>query len=141
MKRLPTIGMIGVLGYVFASPAFGQLGGFPTQTVPPGSFAHENVSGARSRAPGNLVSAGVARARAANNSGVQGFEITETDNGDPSFWTEFLTRAIPIVFGQINQAIVLFENLLLARAGQPPSIPGGDASGLNLGNLTGAAGG
>lgn len=141
MKRFHTVGMIGLLGYVFASPAFGQQSTFPTQTVPPGSFAHDNVSGARARAPGNLVSAGVARAQLANNSGVRGFEITETAKDDLGFWGEFLTRAIPIVFEQINQAIALFENLLLARAGLPPSIPGVDTSSLDLGNLAGAAGG
>jgi len=127
MLRHPRISIVLILSgfaVVWPSPAAAQLDVEPAPlTVEPGTLAFENARGgaAARRAPGNIVSAGVARAIAANNSGVRKFEISEVD-GEVSFQTEFLTQAIEIIFDQLNEALVLFENLLLARAGRAPSL-------------------
>lgn len=89
-----------------------------------GNTALENAraGAARGRAPGNMVSAGVAQAQAAANFARAGIEITETSR--PTSWrTEFLVDAIETVFEQLNQAIALFSNLLVLRAGGEPGIP------------------
>jgi hypothetical protein len=69
-----------------------------------------------------MVSAGVARTLIKANEGRGIIEITEEPPApDPK--ATFLIEAIESVFEQINQAILLFENLLRARAGLPPRVP------------------
>jgi hypothetical protein len=88
-----------------------------------GNTALENAraGSVRGRAPGNIVTAGVARAQNAANFARGGVEITETSR--PVHWrVDFLVEAINIVFEQVNQAIALFANLLAVRAGGEPVI-------------------
>ncbi len=89
-----------------------------------GQTALDNArSGAvRSRAPGRMVNAGVAQAIAFGGAARAGIPITETSR-PKSFRTDALTRSITLIFEQLNQAISLFHNLLLARAGKPPVLP------------------
>ncbi len=81
-----------------------------------------NVRASATRAPGNMVNAGVARTVLAANAARGIIQITEPPPGpDPK--AVFLSEAVEIIFDQINQAILLFENLLRARAGLPPRVP------------------
>ncbi len=102
------------------------------QVSPPGRSAQENASSGAvaSRAPGNLVTAGVARTLQAADLARAGVEITETER-PTSIGDQLLADSIEIVFSQLNQAIVLLENLFLAQVGQPPVIPTNVITGSN----------
>lgn len=103
-------------------PALGQSSAPNDPSNVAGFTAQENSDAAGIRAPGRMVQAGIGRQQTAIVSPRFGFNITET-----SFPLNprqvFLIDAIQIVFNQLNQAIVLFQNALLARAGEPPVIP------------------
>ncbi len=104
-----------------------------------GRTALQNVSGGavRGRSPGNLVIAGVARAQQAITPGLVGVTITETSRPtEPR--AQFLVDAIDAIFSQLNQLIVFFEDLLLARAGLPSRIPASLFG--SQGSATGSAG-
>ena len=90
------------------------------QIMPPGQSAAENASiGAiRSRAPGHMVGAGVARAFEPHDAARGGIDITETSR-PTSIRAQALADAITIVFDQLNQALALLQNLVLVRAGEP----------------------
>jgi len=84
--------------------------------------ARRNVLTSGARAPGTMVNAGVVRTLAAANAAQRIIEITEEPPGpDPK--ATFLIAAIETVFEQLNRAILLFENVLRARAGLPPRVP------------------
>jgi hypothetical protein len=95
------------------------------QVLIAGQTALENASaGALAfRAPGNMVSAGVARALAAADFARTPVEITETIR-PVSPRAVFLVDAIEIVFDQVNRALLLLENVLRLRGGFPPALPG-----------------
>lgn len=86
----------------------------PLQNVGGGALAN--------RAPGNMVSAGVARTITAADFGRSIIEITEEPPGpDPK--AIFLVEAIEEIFSQLNRALLLFENVLRLRAGLEPRVP------------------
>ena len=91
-----------------------------------GQHATDNVNGGAlaARSPGNMVSAGVARAREAADFARGGIEIVETTR-PISPRAVFLVDAIEIIFNQLNSALLLLENALRLRAGLPPLIPQG----------------
>lgn len=93
------------------APGVPTLGQHASDNVSPGAIA--------ARAPGNMVGAGVGRAQAAADFARGGIEITETSR-PTSPRAVFLSKAIKIIFDQLNSALLLFENLLRLRAGQPP---------------------
>lgn len=104
-----------------------------------GRTALQNVAGGavRVRSPGKMVIAGVARAQQAITTGLVGVNITETSRPtEPR--AQFLVDAIEAIFSQLNQLIVFFEDLLLARAGLPSLIPASLFG--SLGQLSGSAG-
>ncbi len=92
------------------------------QVIIDGGRARDNLRSAAGRAPGNMVSAGVGRALAHANSFWAPVQITETSRPSTAR-ALFVADAIEILFGQLNDAIMLFQNLLLARAGRTPVIP------------------
>jgi len=115
----PTIGLIAAVAAILigtcADGAFARAG--ENQAV------RANVSGGavRSRAPGNMISAAVGRYQLAHNAALAGVEIVDTP--EPSIASMALAESLGILFQQLNNAIVAFHNLLLARAGRPPIIP------------------
>ena len=105
---------------ILSTPALAQLG----QIGPAGQRALDNsrAGAVAFRAPGNLVSAGVARLQTATALAQAPITITATG---PQFSAraQLLAESIRIVFEQLNQAFTLFNNLLLARAGRTPQLP------------------
>ena len=119
--------------------AYAQFNGGTQGNNVAGRTALENASagGAGGRSPGNLVISGASRAQAAIVSPRFGFSITETSR-PISPRAQFLAQAIQIIFTDLNVAISLLQNVLLARAGLPPALPG---SSLTSPALTGGSGG
>ena len=106
-------GLLLVLTVAWGTAAQAQIDGG-------GRTALQNVAGGvvRVRSPGKLVIAGVARAQQAITPGFVGVTITETSRPtEPR--ALFLVDAIEAIFSQLNQLIIFFEDLLLARAGLP----------------------
>lgn len=101
------------------------------QMMPPGQSAADNASigAVRSRAPGNMVSAGVARAFELHDVARGGIDITETSR-PISIRAQALAEAITTVFDQLNQALALLQSLILARAGEPSDLSADLLSGL-----------
>lgn len=101
----------------WGSPVMAQIG-------PPGqSAADNNRAGAVAlRAPGNMVIAGVARLQQQTNLAQAPITITETGR-EISIRKQLLIDSINIIFEQVNDALSLFGNLLLLRAGRTPTIP------------------
>lgn len=119
ISRSACLGLVVVL-FLLVSPAEAQIG-----TIGPAgqsALTNSSAGAVAFRAPGNLVIAGVARLQQQTALAQAPIEITETT---PAFSirTQLLVDSINIIFDQLNQAISLFSNLLLARAGLPPNIP------------------
>lgn len=89
------------------------------QTLISGGFAHNNVSGGAvaSRAAGNMVSAGIARAVDRANDILSRNDIVETQR-PLSIRDAFLIDALEIIFDQIAIAIDLLDAVLQARGGE-----------------------
>jgi len=89
-----------------------------------GQYASDNVSGGaiRARSPGNMVGAGVVRAKEAADFARGGIEIVETTT-PTSPRAKFLSDAIKIIFDQLNSTLLYLGNILLQRAGLPPVVP------------------
>jgi len=104
--------------------------------MPPAQTAAENAGAARSRAPGNMVSAGVSRAFDPHEAARAGIDITETSR-PTSVWAQGMAEWITDSFERLNQILDLFQDLLVSRAGAPwpgsSNLPSGssasDASG------------
>jgi len=120
-KPLTVSFFTGLVVLSLSTPAFAQV-------MAPGMTPLEAVSSGavRSRAPGNMVTAGVAAALALADAARGGVEITETAC-PTSIRAQLLADSIAAVFEQLNQLLVGFTNLLLARAGltTPASPTGG----------------
>lgn len=134
--RQLTLGVLGL--FAAGSTALAQTSG---SSFPPALNTEQNplrnvsAGALAGRSPGNLVSAGVARTLAAADFGRSIIEITEEPPGpDPK--ATLLADAIKTVFDQLNQALLLFENVLRIRAGLPPRVPI-DIPGVDTGDLTG----
>lgn len=89
-----------------------------------GQNALDNASSGavRERAPGNLVSAGVARTIEFGDAARAGVEITEPAP-TISIWAQAAAQTIASIFEQLNQAIQAINTLLIARGGQTPTVP------------------
>lgn len=87
---------------------------------PSAQTAADNArSGAiRTRNPGRMVQNGVARHQDFADRQSLGTVIDEPPSLDP--FPGLIAEALDVVFGQINEAISAFRNLLLIRAGQTP---------------------
>ncbi len=112
------LGAVAFATFVFSSTAF-------SQTLIDGQDPLDNVTVAAigERSPGNLVSDGTFRL---SQSGGRPGEITETPQS--SIGSLLLADSIDIVFEQFNQAIVLLQGLLIARAGGTPALPAATSS-------------
>ncbi len=99
------------------SPALAQIG-------PPGQSAADNsrAGAVGLRAPGNMVIAGVARLQQQTRLAQAPITITEAAR-EISIRKQLLIDSINIIFEQVNDALSLFGNLLLLRAGRTPTIP------------------
>ncbi|MEK7732344.1 MAG: hypothetical protein AAB363_10860 [Planctomycetota bacterium] len=102
-----------------------------SQTTTPGvptlgQRASDNVSAGAlaARSPGNMVGAGVVRAREAADFARGGIEIVETTR-PISPRAVFLVEAIEIIFKQLNLTLLYLGDVLRQRAGLPPLIPQG----------------
>jgi hypothetical protein len=105
------------------------------QTIIEGGTARNNARTAGARAPGNMVTAGLVRAKDAVRDPFQSPQITETASSVPGPQAIFLAQAANILLDQLNRLFTFFSNLLLERAGLPPLFPtdasstdGGDAA-------------
>lgn len=88
-----------------------------------GRTALENARGGevRRRSPGNMVQAGVAQAEMFGRGAAIGVDVTDTEE-PPSIFAELLAESITFLFEQVNEAIDMFTNLLLLRAGESPDL-------------------
>lgn len=115
LRRLMSISVpVAMFLLVFADHGFGQA-------LVGGQTALDNAGGAGARSPGNMVSAGVAQTL---DFGGHVTIITEQAATDGGLLAQTIAASLDILFEQLNQALLLFHNLLLARAGRPPAIPG-----------------
>ncbi len=111
--RIILLGLIAGLGW--QSQAGAQIPDY-SQT------ALDNASGSsvRARVPGDLVTAGVARAVAFSDAANAGVQITETSQ-PTSIRAQAIADSLEIVFQALNQTLVLFEDLWLAQLGDDSS--------------------
>ncbi len=100
------------------------------QLIEPGRTALEASSGGavRNRAPGNMVSVGVAAAFDAADAARAGIQISEAPP-PTSIRSQALADCLDIVFGQLNTMLALLDNVLQARLGATISIPENISSG------------
>lgn len=104
----------------------------------------QNVSAGalNTRAPGQLVTNGIARHNAHLNRAYSWPEITETDR-DSEIATQLKVSMIQTLFDNLNAVLLFFDNAIRAQAGFAPYIPSpvrpGGSSGIDLGStdLTG----
>jgi len=109
---LPTsLALSALLVSSLAAPSSGQL-------APGGRTALEAARGGavRSRAPGNMVSAGVAAAITFSDAARAGLEITATSR-ETSIRDQAIADSIDIIFEQLNTLLVFLDAALQARAG------------------------
>ncbi len=110
------LGVVAVAAWAWAAQvSYGQIG-------PPGQLARDNARGGaiRVRAPGRMITAGIARAIDFSNRAQAPVQITET--APPvSIRAQLIADALDIVFAQLNESLRVFTNLLLVRAGRPPA--------------------
>ena len=105
--------LVVVLLLVFANHGFGQ-------SLAPAQTALDNAAAAGTRSPGNMVSAGVAQ-----HQEFGGHVTVITEPGGPPEVEPFrqaIVASLEVLFEQLNQALLLFHNLILARAGRPPAL-------------------
>ena len=117
----------------------------PAQTIIDGPTAAENASPGpvALRAPGRMVTAGLARSLNRAESFRARPQITETSR-PPSIPAQALPVAIDTFFGELNQFLFFIFNRLLAREGLPslspidflpPELPPVDGDGLESSDL------
>jgi len=101
------------------------------QSPPTGQTAAQNshAGSVHNRAPGLLVSAGVARAMEFANRGRAGVEIVETELPLTPH-QQVLITTLETAFDELNQALLALRALLLARAGAPVAVPSSTTGGI-----------
>jgi hypothetical protein len=135
MKRtcLIALALAVAFGFALARPANGQV------ITAPGLIWNSAGGGAQGlRAPGNMVSSGLARAAEAFPDPLLLPEIVETST--PGLRTQILVSVIDTVFTTLNSALALLENAIIARiSGEDPSAAGTltSDSGSGLSGLSG----
>lgn len=96
------------------------------QEEPPQSLAVEdNARGGavRARAPGRMVSAGLARAALAQDRLLSRPEITQSLADRPlTAWQRARVEHMQTLFTTIQQMIVAFHNVIRAQGGRPPIV-------------------
>ena len=97
----------------------------PAQTLIHGRTASDNASAAGARAPGSLVTAGLARAQDAATEGRAVHDITETPDTTPGPQRGFLIDAATLISEQLNQIILFLADRFLAREGFDTSLAAG----------------
>lgn len=117
-------GVAVMLVLAMAPMAFGQFAGTNDPQNVAGRTALENstVGAVGLRAPGEMVTSGVARASMRIAHPRIGVDVQLTSE-PPNAGDLFLTEAIQIIFGNLNLAINLFENAIRAQAGLPAVLP------------------
>lgn len=89
----------------------------PAQSIVRGGTARQNARTAAGRSPGNMVSAGIARAQDAIIVPLDGsVSITDTSR-TPSIGTTALVETIRIFFEQLNEFLLFLGTRLFQRAG------------------------
>jgi len=135
-KTLATWVAVLIVGGGLTSPVIGQM----TE----GGTAFDNLQTVGARAPGNMVTAGVARALETVVFPFGGVTITESSRPQSPKAT-FFVDAINAIFDQVDTLVLFFDNLLRARAGLPltlPNIPSAGTGGsVNSGDTGGTGGG
>ncbi|UCE61042.1 MAG: hypothetical protein JSU63_04680 [Phycisphaerales bacterium] len=103
------------------------------QLIEPGRTALEAARGGavRYRAPGNMVSAGVAATLAAADAARAGVRISETWRPTP-VRSQALADCLNIVFTQLNTMLALLDEVLLARAGASSSLSADNFNGNEI---------
>lgn len=112
-------------GLATAAVALGLSVPANAQDVMEGRTAFENLRGAGGRAPGRMVTAGLARAQetaAGGRAQVTAPQITETSRPTP-IRAQFLADVIEILFEQLEATFLFLGNRWLARAGLGPLLP------------------
>ncbi len=126
---------------VTAAVALGLSVPASAQNIMEGRTAFDNLRAAGGRAPGGMVTAGLARAQetaARGRAQVVAPQITETSLPTP-IRAQFLADVIEILFEQFEQTLLFLGNRWLARAGLGDLLPlelffppsGGDGSDLS----------
>lgn len=114
--RSPLVALIAIVVCVSATSAKAQV-------ITAGNIQDTASAGAAAaRAPGNMVSAGVTRALERAPQALGTIRITETARSRPI--SEVVAATLNTFFDQLNNAVLLFINLLRARDGLAPIIPG-----------------
>ena len=136
MKRTCLIGLSLVVVFsMIAAPSHGQV------VTAPGAIWESTGIGAQGlRAPGKMVGAGLARAADLMPDALAYTQITETDA--PSLRTQLMVDVVDTFFRDLNTALVMFQNVILGRAGRPPGIPSSllpttSSGALDLSSLSG----
>jgi hypothetical protein len=117
MKRacLIALTLAVAFGFALARPANGQV------ITSPGLIWNSAGGGTQGeRAPGNMVSSGLARAAEIFPNPLLFPEIVETST--PGLRTQILVTVIDTVFNTLNSALALLQNAIIARiSGEDPS--------------------
>jgi hypothetical protein len=117
MKRtcLIALTLAVAVGFTLTQPANGQV------ITAPGLIWNSAGGGAQGlRAPGNMVSSGLARAVEVFPDPLLLPEIVETST--PGLRTQILVTVIDTVFNTLNSAMALLQNAIIARiSGEDPS--------------------
>ena len=89
------------------------------------------------RAPGQMVTNGIARHNASLNRAFNWPEITATDR-DSELVTQLKVSMIQNLFNNLNAVLLFFDNAIRAQAGFAPYVPNpirpGGSSGIDLGS-------
>ena len=97
--------------------------GAEAQTIVRGGTARQNARTAGARSPGNMVSAGLARAQDAINVPLDGgVSITETSR-PPSIRSTALAETLRVFFEQLNEFLFFLGSRFLERAGLDAIVP------------------
>jgi hypothetical protein len=117
MKRTRLIGLSFLLvSCMMAATSYGQV------VTTPGAIWESTGAGAQGgRSPGQMVGDGLVRAAGLMPDALAYTEITEMDA--PSLRTQLMVEAVDTFFRDLNTALVLYQNVILGRAGRTPVIP------------------
>jgi hypothetical protein len=105
----------------FSAPGHTEVNEWGQVTL--GGRPDDNVAAAGARSPGTMVNIGVVRSQLGSQFAQSPIEITDPTPTDPEPRHVFLSEAIEILFEQLNETLLYFENLLRERAGLDPREP------------------
>ncbi len=136
--KIAILTMVVAVTCCFLRPVEAQVSGSNSNAV------WNNLGGGAlaERAPGNMVSAGIARANAFQGRAFSRPNITARED-EPDLGTALRIQAIQALFDNLNAVLLAFNNVLRAEGGLSPYIPtpirpGGVTGGLDLGSIGGS---